>query len=186
MDHTEAAQVDVWMVNRDLARAPRFALPAGYHMRPYGADDVTTWVRLQQAADTLFVATAATLAESMPGDTAYLAERIMFLVDPSGADIGTVAAWDDTGFDGSAMGHVHWVAIMPEAQGRGLAKPMLSAALDVMRARGYTAAWLETNTARIPALNLYLRLGFVPHPRDDAEREAWRAVAPRLKFRTEV
>lgn len=174
--------VDVWMVQRDLAHAPRFALPEGYRIRPYREGDVPAWVRIQNAADTMFVATAATFAESMPGDSAYLAERVMFLVDPSGADIGTIAALNDTGFDGSEMGHVHWVAMEPEAQGRGLAKPMLSAALDVMRDRGDSAAWLETNTARLPAINLYLRLGFAPHPRDAVERRAWRAIAPRLKF----
>lgn len=186
-DYTDMSPVcDVWMLHRNLVHAPRFALPPGYRIRRYREGDVAAWVRIQNAADTMFVATAATFAESMPGDPAYLAERVMFLVDPSGADIGTVAAWNDTGFDGSEMGHVHWVAIVPEAQGRGLAKPMLTAALDVMHTRGYDAAWLETNTARIPAINLYLRLGFVPHPRDDVEREAWRAIAPGLKFPVEV
>jgi GNAT superfamily N-acetyltransferase len=179
---SQESSVDVWMVHRDLSHAPRFALPLGYRMRSYREGDVAAWVRIQNAADTMFVATAATFAESMPGDAIYLAERILFLVDPSGADIGTIAAWRDTGFDGSEMGHVHWVAMVPEAQGQGLAKPMLSAALDVMRARGDSAAWLETNTARLPAINLYLRLGFAPHPRDDVERRAWRAIAPRLKF----
>ncbi len=65
---------------------------------------------------------------------------------------------------------------------KALAKPMLSAALDALRARGYNAAWLWTGTGRIAALNLYLHFGFVPHPRDEAEREAWRAVAPHLKY----
>jgi GNAT superfamily N-acetyltransferase len=183
---SQEPHVDVWMVHRDLARAPRFALPPGYRIRRYREGDVAAWGRIQNAADTMFVATAKMFAESMPGDAAYLAERILFLVDPHGTDIGTIAAWNDTGFDGSEMGHVHWVAMVPEAQGRGLAKPMLSAALEVMRGRRDAAAWLETNTARIPALNLYLLFGFEPHPRDDAEREAWRAIAPRLRHRIEV
>lgn len=174
--------VDVWMVHRDLASAPRYALPAGYRMRGYCEGDVKTWVRIQQAAETFFVPTAQTFAESMAGDTDYLAARVLFLVDPAGEDIGTITAWNDAEFDGQDMGRIHWVAMVPAAQGKSLAKPMLSAALDALRSRGYNAAWLWTGTGRIAALNLYLHFGFQPHPRDEAEREAWRAVAPQLKY----
>ena len=34
--------VDVLMVHRDLAQAPSFALPQGYHMRFYRAGDLAT------------------------------------------------------------------------------------------------------------------------------------------------
>lgn len=178
--------VDVFMVNRDIARAPRYEMPAGYHMRFYREGDAETWERIQQISDVFFVAGVETIANSMPGDTAHLAQRIMFLVDPAGEDIGTITAWDDSDFDGTPMGHIHWVAIVPAAQGRGLGKPLMTAAMEVMRRRGDTAAWLETNTARVPALNLYLHFGFAPHVRNDEARNGWRAVAPALKSRIEV
>lgn len=174
--------VDVRMIHHDLTGAPRHALPEGYHMRFYRDGDVAPWVRIQRAADALSQATAETFAQYMPGDVAHLARRVMFLVDPSGADIGTITAWNGDAFDGRDIGLVHWVAIAASAQGRGLAKPMLSAVLDVLRALGYNEAWLDTNTRRIPALNLYLAFGFAPHPRSEAERAAWRAIAPLLKY----
>jgi GNAT superfamily N-acetyltransferase len=178
--------VDVWMIHRDLRIAPRYALPAGYRMRGYRDGDVSTWVRIQQAAEKFVTPTADTFTGSMPGDEAYLTARVLFLVDPASEDIGTITAWNDAEFDGQEMGRIHWVAMAPEAQGKGLAKPMLSAALDALRSRGYNAAWLWTGTGRIAALNLYLHFGFVPHPRDDVEREAWRAVAPHLKYSMSV
>lgn len=178
---TNVPQIEVFMVHRDIARAPRYEIPAGYRMRFYREGDVATWVRVQQRAEKLFVPTAETFAQSIPGDDALLSTRVMFLVDPAGEDIGTITAWHSA-FDGTPMGHIHWVAVVPAAQGLGLSKAMLSAALAVMRRRGDTAAWLETNTARVPALNLYLHFGFVPHPRNDEERAAWRAVAPMLKM----
>lgn len=178
--------VEVVMIQRDLARAPIFSLPPGYAMRAYREGDVANWVRIQQAGDPFFVAEARHFSESMPGNTAYLEARVLFLVDGSGTDIGTIAAWNDAEFEGREMGHIHWVAIVSAAQGRSLAKPMLSVACAALRTHGYTEAWLETNTARIPALNLYGQFGFKPHPRNEAEREAWRAVAPRLKFAVEV
>jgi GNAT superfamily N-acetyltransferase len=182
----QPSNVDVWMIHRDLASAPRYALPADYRMRGYREGDVATWVRIQQAAEKFMVPTAETFAKSMAGDLDYLTARVMFLVDPAGVDIGTITAWNDADFDGHEMGRIHWVAMVPEAQGMALAKPMLSAALDVLRARGYNAAWLWTGTGRIAALNLYLHFGFVPHPRDDAEREAWRATAQHLKYQVIV
>ncbi len=182
----QSPNVDVLMVHPALARAPRFALPTGYRMRFYRAGDIQAWVSVQQAAEPFLVPTAETFARYMPGATAHLAERVMFLVDPSGADIGTVTAWDDNRLGGRDIGQIHWVAIVPEAQGRGLAKPLVSTACDVLRARGYTAALLETNTRRVTALNLYCRFGFAPQPRNAAERDAWHAVAPCLKFPIEV
>ena len=173
--------VSVIMVHRDLRRVPHPPLPDGYRFRPYRDGDVPVWVRIQQAAETFFVPTAATFAETLPGDADYLARRVLFLVAPDGDDIGTITAWDDDAFEGRRLGHIHWVAIVPDAQGRGLAKPLLGAACRRLREHGFNEAYLETGTGRIAALNLYLRSGFVPHPRDDAERAAWRAVAPRLK-----
>ncbi len=185
--HTEQLpDSDVWMTHPDLSRTPHFSLPIGYRMRFYGDGDVQAWVRIQQAAEPFIVPTAETFTRSMPGDTAYLATRVMFLVDPSGTDIGTITAWNDDQFNGRDIGQIHWVAIIPDAQGRGLAKPMLSAACNVLRTHGYTESWLETNTRRLPALNLYLQFGFKPYPRDEVERNAWRIVASRLKFAIEV
>lgn len=58
---------------------------------------------------------------------------------------------------------------------------MVGAACSLLRERGYNEACLETNTRRIPALNRYLALGFTPFVRSEAERQAWRGVAPQLR-----
>lgn len=177
---------NVWMIHHNLLSAPYFPLSLGYSMRFYREGDVQTWVRIQQAAEPFFVPTAGMFAKYMPGDTAYLAARVMFIVDPTGTDVGTITAWNDRVFHYDDIGQIHWVAIIPAAQGRGLSKAMLSAACNTLRARGYTKAVLETNTRRIPALNLYLQFGFEPYVRDEAERNAWGIVAPQLKFGIEV
>ncbi len=174
------------MLHPQLAQAPHVELPHGYRMRFYQEGDVETWVRVQQAADPWHQPTTATFERAMPGDADYLAQRVMFLVDPAGAAIGTITAWNDTLFNRGDTGQIHWVAIVAAAQGQGLAKPMLSAACAVLRARGYHEALLETDTRRIPALNLYLQSGFVPFPRHEADRQTWRAVAPQLKYACEA
>lgn len=174
----------LWMLHPDLPAAPRVSMPPGYAMRFYRSGaDVDAWVRIQIASDPFFTPTEDNFASSFPGDDALRSQRIMFLVDlANGHDIGTIAAWNNAELTGSDIGQIHWVAIMPDYQGRGLAKPMLSAANDRLLALGYTQAWLETASARIPALNLYLWNGFMPFSRNDNERAVWQAVAPLLKY----
>lgn len=180
----QAPNIDVWMINRNLPAAPRYPLPSGYRMRFYREGDAVAWAHIQQAAEKLMAPPPdeATFFKEYGTDHAYLAERIMFLVGPDGSDIGTITAWNDSVFENREMGRIHWVAIVPSAQGIGLAKPMLSAACDVLRQHGYREAWLWTGTGRVPALNLYAHFGFVSYPRNEIDRAAWLAIAPQLKY----
>lgn len=187
----------VSMIHRDLLRAPSYMLPPGFSMRFYRDGDLNTWLRIQHAADPDYGATAEMFARELPGDTAHLATRVMFLVDPSGTDIGTITAWNDSEFEGRDIGRIHWVAIVREAQGLGLAKPMLSAAIAVLRTLGYVEACLDTGTPPIETwpqlvhlpgsppitpINLYRSFGFEPYLRSDADRATWLAFAPHLKL----
>lgn len=173
--------VNVWMVNQDITCAPRYDLPVGYRMRFYRDGDLETWVRIQQAAERYFTPTADNFARAMPGETDHLATRVMFLTNPSGVDIGTITAWEDSALLGRSIGVVHWVAIIPAAQGRGLAKPMISAILDVLRSHGHRWACLETDTRRVKAIRVYSQFGFAAFSRNEQELAAWRTIAPRLE-----
>lgn len=176
----QPADSDVWMIHPNLGAVASPPLPSGYRMRFYGEGDLAVWLRIQ-AHDPFFVPTADTFADSMPGDAALLASRVRFLADPAGEDVGTVTAWSNDRLTGWEIGQIHWVALVPVARGYGLAKPMVGAACALLHERGYREACLETNTRRIPALNLYLALGFQPFVRSEAERQAWRSVAPQLR-----
>jgi len=95
-----------------------------------------------------------------------------------------VAAWplpDGRGSEGQRYGRVHWVAIVPEMQGKGLSKPMLSVVLDRLRELGHGRAYLTTNTVRTAAINLYLKFGFAPDIRAPHEVGAWRDVRAQIK-----
>ncbi len=54
---------------------------------------------------------------------------------------------------------IHWVAIAPAYQGRGLAKPLVAAACLRLRALGHVWAYLTTSTSRLPAVSLYTKFG---------------------------
>lgn len=79
-----------------------------------------------------------------------------------------------------AAGYLHYVAARPDRAGQGLGSLITQQVLGQVVARGLTRCVLETDDFRIPALIVYLRLGFIPEYRSDAERLAWSAVFPRL------
>jgi len=176
----QLTDVDVILFHRDLRRAPSFALPQGYRIRSYQPGDLDTWLRIQ-ATDPFFAPTAETFEAVLPGDDGYRAERVMFLVGPEGAEIGNITAWNTDQVTGQDIGQICWVALVPSARGRGLGKPLLSAACAALLERGYTQAFVDTNMRRIPALNLYLRFGFEPYLRDEDEAAAWRAIRSPLR-----
>jgi GNAT superfamily N-acetyltransferase len=178
----ELPDLDIAMIHHNLAQVPHIALPVGYSIRHYQAGDLPIWLAVQHAGDPYYVATAEVFHESMPGDESYLAERVLFIVDPSGREVGSAAAWSDAALHGREIGHVHWVAIIAEMQGKGLAKPMMSTVCAVMQQLGFAEAYLETNTRRLPAVNLYLQMGFVPYIRNATEHAGWQAIAPLLKY----
>jgi ribosomal protein S18 acetylase RimI-like enzyme len=91
-----------------------------------------------------------------------LAARQKYLLGPGGEPIGTATAWFDAPQSGEeiGVGRVHWVAIVPEFQGRGLAKPLLDSVLQMLRVCGHTRAVLLTDTRRPAAIALYEKFGF--------------------------
>ena len=71
----------------------------------------------------------------------------------------------------------HWVSVRREYQGRGLAKPLISHVLEIMRGLGYTRAKIPTQTTTWLACKVYLDLGFLPIPENAVQsRNVWRIV----------
>ena len=99
---------------------------------------------------------------------------------PEGQDIGTATAWHQRDNRGRRWGVVHWVAVTPEYQGKGLSRPLLTACLNQMRKLQHRRARLMTQTPRIPAIKAYLRFGFVPDLSQPDARAGWQLVAEHI------
>jgi len=154
---------------------PDHQLPDGYRLRGMRPADAATWTAVQRDAepwlevgDGLFADNAATIAE-----------RCFLLEDADGRAGGTISAWFDPDFRGHDHGRIHWVALRPDWQGRGLAKPMLAHAMRVL-ARFHDCAYLCTQANRLPAIALYLGFGFGPLIADAGDRATWQAIARRF------
>ena len=70
-------------------------------------------------------------------------------------------------------GRVHWVAVRPSHQNRGLGSALVRATLNRIRELGYASAYLTTGSENHRAVELYCSLGFEPAPRNESERAAW-------------
>jgi GNAT superfamily N-acetyltransferase len=174
--------IPVCMARPNLLDIPEFAAPAGWSLRGYRPGDAAHWQRIHLVAEREHEITPALFREQFGQDEELLASRQCYLQDPQGQAIGTATAWFDDHFQGGRWGRVHWVAIVPEYQGRGLAKPLMTAVCQRLRELGHDRAFLRTTASRVSAINLYLRFGFGPLPRDVEEARVWQTLAARLKY----
>lgn len=172
------------MVRESLGELPAYALPAPFSFRWYRPGDERLWREIQACADEYNDIAPELFESQFGGDVASLAERQCFLLDADGRAAGTATAWFDRDYDGLEAGRVHWVAIVPRMQGRGLAKPLLAAVCRRLRDLGHRRAYLTTAPERIPAIGLYLKFGFTPVVRGEPEAAAWEGVRERLSGRS--
>lgn len=171
----------VSMVRPNLDDIPIFALPDGYSIRRYQRGDEQAWVRIHVAADRYNLITPALFQQQFGAASEALTLRQLYLVDSHGTAVGTTSAWLDDRHKGDGFGRIHWVAIVPECQGLGLSKPLLSQACRLLRSLGHSKAYLDTSTARVVAINLYLSFGFTPEIDSAEAADVWRELAKHLK-----
>ncbi len=175
----------IWMIRETLDNVPSFSLPEPYSIRWYQEGDRAVWEDIQERCENDPRPFPKELFDRGYGmDLGALPQRMVFLLDHSAKPIGTATAWLDENFDGKLYGRIHWVAILQEYQGRGLAKPLMSIVCARLRELGHQRACLRTSTGRIPAINLYNKFGFVPLLRNAAEENDWRGVKEALRRAT--
>ena len=166
------------MLRRDLENIPEYQLPAGFSFCWFRPGDEETWVQIQTAAD-LYNKISRQLFDQEFADRALLPERQFYVMEPLGRTIGTAAAWFKE-IAGERIGRVHWVAVVPEFQKRGLGKAMMSFCCRRLKELGHRQAFLSTSSVRIPAIKLYLQFGFEPCTKSDQEEALWKQIRAQL------
>lgn len=156
-------------------------LPEGFRFRFYQDGDREKWPEFYTLSDQFSDLTPESFDQQFHQNYAALRERMIFVEDEDGGMVGTSAAWYDDADNDPAMGRVHWVAVHPEFRDRGLGKQLLRETLLQLTRLGHTKAHLITANMRLPAIDMYLRHGFVPEPRSAEENDAWRGVAENLR-----
>jgi len=173
--------IRIAMIHNDLEKAPHYSLPEDFSLRFYQPGYEKAWVDIHKAADLWNEIDLNRFTEVFSEHPLPLAERQLYLFDSNDEAIGTATAWERER-EGTMCGLVHWVAIHPAYQGRGLAKPLLSATLARHMEVGYEDAFLYSSTARMPAISLYWKFGFRPLMIDHEEIETWDSVIAHLRL----
>jgi beta-glucuronidase len=174
------AGYEVHMIRPHLERIPQIAFPEGYAIRPMRPDEGGLWADIERDAEDYFPITDRTFANEFSHDLHAVQWRCFIITDRRGVGVGTVSAWYNRDYRGQEVGLVHWIAIRPAYQGRGLGKAALSLCLNRL-ACWHDRALLGTQTRRIRAIKLYLNFGFVPDLDAPGMVEIWREVAQELK-----
>ena len=169
------------MVHTDLDHLPSGETPSPFSIRRYLPGDERAWRQIHLEADAYLTYPESRFVEQFGTDEDLIRDNQFYLCDASGRPVGTATAWHRRQ-DGRARddGLVHWVAITPPFQSKGLSRPLLGTVCHRFRERGFERAYLDTSSARLAALALYLSFGFAPDIREPSHQAMWPRMLDRL------
>ncbi len=78
-------------------------------------------------------------------------------------------------------GSLQWVMANPGHSGHGLGKAVVAAASQSLADAGYSRVYLSTDDWRLPAIHVYLELGWKPLIFAEDMQERWSAVYKKLR-----
>lgn len=156
--HRHVRQPQLRMV-RELADLPELVTPEGTEVRRFSPGDEARWVQLLAANGELGHWDMDRAERAFSGPQRVWREGIHFLMREEEAAATACVQPHDATPDVPELG---WVAVHPNHRGRRFG-PMISlAVMHFMRGQGYERCILRTDDQRLPAIKVYLRLGFEP------------------------
>jgi GNAT superfamily N-acetyltransferase len=170
----------IHMIRPHLDDIASVDFPAGFSIRPVQVAEGRIWTDIVHDAEQWLKLSKDLFTTEFGHDLQAVAERCFFIVDDGDTPIGTISAWYRKDYRTLDYGLIHWVALRPSHQGKGLGKAALSFALQKL-SLWHERALLGTQAKRLPAINLYLNFGFLPDLNEPGAREDWRLLREQLK-----
>ena len=137
-------------------------LPEGFSFRFFQRSDVGHWGAIEASVlefDSESEACSYFEMSYLP-NLDELQRRCIFITKQNEIPVATANAW----FSDSGLGYqasLHWVAVRPEYQGKGLGKAITQKALNIFSSlEPGKPVWLHTQTWSYPAIKLYHSFGF--------------------------
>lgn len=162
-----------------LSYPPPVEVPAGYLLRQYREEEEAEYIELMAKAG--FTGwthdNMVNLLRKVLPDGFFIIEHI-----DSGSLVATTVATHNPIEGLPFSGELGWVAGDPEHKRKGLGMAVCAATIQRFLQAGYRNIYLLTDDQRLPALKIYLRLGFEPWFHCDGITERWRAVGEALKM----
>ncbi len=140
------------------------ALPEGYRYKLFQPGDEHAWAEVETSVGE-FIREEDALAyfgREFAPYPALLPKRMAFILGPDGEPLATATAWEKTDENLGRVLMLHWVAVKPSQQGKGLGRAITAKALSLYSNTDQDI-WLHTQTWSHVAVDLYLSLGFRAH-----------------------
>lgn len=162
----------LFMRHPDITNLPPLVLPEGYSLHTHqdgikAMDD--NWEDLIEKA----FGCRFSFDQFIRNGGGYKPEYVLY-IRKDGKDIATTTAIENSKFPGE--GWFRMVGVSPEARGSGAGRMVTLAALHSLADRGYKSVVLSTDDERIPAICLYLSLGFEPVYSHESHEKRWEKV----------
>ncbi|MGC9467680.1 MAG: GNAT family N-acetyltransferase [Anaerolineae bacterium] len=170
---------ELYMVRPHLDDIPQVPVPDGFRIRTLRPDEGGLWTDIWRDAEPYFHISDELFHRQFGDDLEALQWRSFVVENEKGVGVATITAWYNRTYKGQDYGQIHWVAVRQGYWGRGLAKAMMTSALNQM-ATWHDKAFLGTQTKRLAAIKVYLDFGFVPDLDREGAHEAWREVKEAL------
>lgn len=197
IDHT-VPYTAVVMVRENGNNIPVHILPEGYHFAPFTPADEEKWIQLQaevthvdslQQGKQIFREEFLQAGEEIPCEEcpgyADVVKRTVQVKDTAGNLVGAATLWMGDTF-GEVWQRVHWVAVHPDHQGKGLAKCMIARMLQLYKELGCeTPIYLTTQTKTYRAVRIYHQMGFAPYMGEKPVNWPFRSDLPKESFEAE-
>ena len=162
-----------------LRRLPSVRVPQVYELRGYRPGDEESWVALLGLAD-FDGWTRGRLEEYLADEERRQGSRVVC----KGRTVVAGVFASRQGTLGST-GLLDFVASHPEHRGKGLGRATCVQVLRYFVERGDHSVVLTTDDRRLPALGLYLSLGFTPVMTGEDMPRRWKAVMEQLGRRSD-
>lgn len=115
----------------------------------------------------------------MTDDKFYKPERVLFVTDENDIPVATAASWDSDDYPADCA-VVHMVGVLPERSGHHLGLHASLAAMRQAKREGFARMVLLTDDFRIPAIKIYLRLGFLPAITHESFIGRWKDIFTKI------
>lgn len=177
---------------------PSYPLPDGYHFAVFTPQDEENWVQLQTVVTHVdsaiqgkqifrkefLMAGEEIPCEECPG-YAETVRRTVLVKDDMGTLVGAATLWTGVTF-GDTWQRVHWVAVHPDHQGKGIAKCMLARMLELYKELECdTPIYLTTQTKTYRAVRIYAQMGFTPYMGEKPVNWSCQSELPKETFQEE-
>ena len=134
--------------------------PAGYHIRPIRADELSVWCRFPFDCEEGDISRHIAYMEDYyrrvyaPREDEFFT-RCLMICGKDDLPLGTCFAWKVYG----AFWTIHWFKVWKTHEGRGLGRALLSAVMKTVPTDGYPV-YLHTQPSSYRAIGLYTDFGF--------------------------